>query len=93
MVAIFLGTKKTYKVEIQLLVGYSERRGRDWLLRRPRSAPLNAFPFCSPQGPLQAQLRKKRQAVSFISIPSSSSALAPRYKKQKVSISRYLFAS
>jgi hypothetical protein len=39
----------------------------DWLLRRPRSAPLNAFPFCSPQGPLQAQLRKKRQAVSFVS--------------------------
>jgi hypothetical protein len=29
-------------------------------------APLNAFPFCSPQGPLQAQLRKKRQAVSFV---------------------------
>ena len=28
-------------------------------------APLYAFPFCSPQGPLQAQLRKKRLAAIF----------------------------
>ena len=27
----FLGTKKTYKIENQLLVDYSERRERDWL--------------------------------------------------------------
>ena len=26
---------------------------RDWLLRRLKSAPLNAFPFRSPRGPLQ----------------------------------------
>ena len=25
----------------------------DWLLRRLKSAPLNAFPFRSPRGPLQ----------------------------------------
>ena len=58
-------------------------RGRDWLLCRPWSAPFNAFPFCSPQGPLQAQLRKKQQAAHFVFTPSSASKLAPRYKNKR----------
>ncbi len=145
----FFGYKKNYKVEIKLLVCYSERRGRDWLLRSrlslrltpfpsarrrgpckptaqkaasrhllfphlrlqvnlrqryknkryrfldtfllrglaereglattlPMVAPLNAFPFCSPQGPLQAHCAKSSKPTSFVSTPSSASKLAPK---------------
>ena len=59
----------------------------------PMVAPLNAFPFCSPQGPLQAHCAKSGKPLPLFFTPLSASKLATRYKKQKVSISRYLFAS
>ena len=40
----------------------AEREGLATTL--PWVAPLNAFPFCSPQGPLQAQLYKKGSVVN-----------------------------
>ena len=47
----FLGIKKVYKVENQLLVDYSERRGRDWLLRSRWSLRLTPFPSARRRGP------------------------------------------
>ena len=58
----FLGTKKTYKVEIQLLVGYSERRGRD---SNPRCLAAQRFsrpPQSTTLPPLQ---RTKVQVFSL----------------------------
>ena len=41
-------------------------------------ASLNAFPFCLPQGPLQAHCAKSGTPTSFVSTPSSASKLAPK---------------
>ena len=51
----------------------------------PMVAPFNAFPFCSPQGPLQAHCAKSSKPSLLFPIPLSTSELVPRYKKQKVS--------
>ena len=45
---------------------------------RPRSAPLNAFPLCSPQGPLQAHGAKSGTPCLLFPIPLSASKLAPK---------------
>ena len=74
-----------------LLCDRAEREGLATTL--PMVAPLNAFPLCSPQGPLQAHCAKSGKPRLLFPIPLSASKLAPRYKKQKVPISRYLFAS
>ena len=55
------------------------RRGRDWLLRRPcRSASLNAFPYCSLQGPLQRVTSQEvdKSTILFL-MPTSISRLMP----------------
>ena len=57
----------------------------------PVVAPLNAFPSCSPQGPLQAHCAKSGKPLPLFFTPLSASKLATRYKKQKVSRNRYLF--
>ena len=54
----FLGTKKVYKVENQLLVDYSERRGRDWLLRSRWSLRLTPFPSARRRGPCKPTAQK-----------------------------------
>ena len=89
----FLGIKKVYKVENQLLVDYSERRGRDWLLRSLGSLRLTPFPSARRRGPYKPNCTKSSKQHLLFSIPSYTSKLVPRYKKQKVSISRYLFVS
>ena len=48
----FLKNKKHHSRDASVLIGLL-RKGRDWLLRSLKAAALNAFPFCSPQGPLQ----------------------------------------
>ena len=62
-----------------------ERRGRDWLLRSLWAAPLNAFPFCSPQGPLQAlhSARSYFVAPPFVLTPINTSKLADGCKNKK----------
>ena len=49
----------------------------------PMVAPLNAFPFCSPQGPLQAHCAKSGKPLPLFFTPLSASKLATRYKKTK----------
>ena len=59
-----------------LLRGLAEREGLTTTLLMV--APLNAFPFCSPQGPLQAHCAKSGTPPSFVFTPSSASELAPK---------------
>ena len=49
----------------------------------PMVAPLNAFPFCSPQGPLQAHCAKSGKPLPLFFTPLSASKLATGYKKTK----------
>ena len=46
----------------------------------PMVAPLNAFPFCSPQGPLQAHCAKSGKPLPLFFTPLSASKLATGYK-------------
>ena len=89
----FFGHKKTYKVEIQLLVGYLERRGRDWLLHSRWSLRLTPFPSARRRGPCKPTAQKAASRVFCFLYLCLQVNLRQRYKKQKVSISRYLFAS
>ena len=63
--------------------GQAEREG----LATPLTsfAPLNAFPFCSPQGPLQALHSARSYFVAFFCFPHlrHQASLSRRYKKQK----------
>ena len=88
------GHKKVYKVENQLLVDYSQRRGRDWLLRSLRSLRLTPFPTARRRGPCKPILGKKviNHLICFPHLCPQAS-LCPRYKKQKVSIARHPLAS
>ena len=79
----FLGIKKVYKVEIQLLVDYSERRGRGLATTLPMVAPLNAHPFCSPQGPLQAHCAKSGKPPTLFSHLRLQVNLRQRYKNKR----------
>jgi hypothetical protein len=54
----------------------AEREGLATTL--PMVAPLNAFPFCSPQGPLQAHCAKSSKPCLLFPIPLSTSELAPK---------------
>ena len=88
----FLGIKKVYKVENQLLVDYSERRGRDWLLRSWWSLRLTPFPSACRRGPCKPTAQKAASCIFCFICLCLQVNLRQRYKKQKVSISRYLFA-
>ena len=79
----FLGIKKVYKVENQLLVDYSERRGRGLATTLPMVAPLNAHPFCSPQGPLQAHCAKSGKPPTLFSHLRLQVNLRQRYKNKR----------
>ena len=79
----FLGIKKVYKVENQLLVDYSERRGRGLATTLPMVAPLNAHPFCSPQGPLQAHCAKSCKPPTLFSHLRLQVNLRQRYKNKR----------
>ena len=67
----------------------------DWLLRRPRSASLNAFPFRSPRGPLQNCTAQwvVTQPSSFSYAYVCKQVCAKAYKNKKMSIARHLIAS
>ena len=88
----FLGIKKVYKVENQLLVDYSERRGRIGYYAPYGLLRLTPFPSARRRGPCKPNCAKSGKPCLLFPIPLSISELVPRYKKQKVSISRYLFA-
>ena len=49
----------------------------------PMVAPLNAFPFCSPQGPLQDHCAKSGTPPTLFFTPLSASKLATRYKNKR----------
>ena len=79
----FLGIKKVYKVENQLLVDYSERRERDWLLRSLWSLRLTPFPSARRRGPCKLNCAKSSKPCLLFLIPLSTSELVPRYKNKR----------
>ena len=79
----FLGTKKTYKVDIQLLVDYSERRGRDWLLRSRWSLRLTPFPYARRKGPSKPTAQKAASRSLCFSHLCLQVNLRQRYKNKR----------
>ena len=49
----------------------------------PMVAPLNAFPFCSPQGPLQAHCAKSGKPLPLFFTPRLQASLRQGIKKTK----------
>ena len=70
-----------------------ERRGRDWLLRSRWSLRLTPFPSARRRGPCKPTAQKAVRRHLLFSHLRLQVNLRQRYKKQKVPISRYLFAS
>jgi hypothetical protein len=66
---------KTKGVEFRHLLACSMGGRWDWLLRRLESAPLNAFPLCSPQGHFQ---NLKVAAPLFFSLHKVNVSKLPR---------------
>ena len=64
-----------------LLRGLAEREGLTTTL--PMVAPLNAFPFCSPQGPLQAHCAKAARRHLLFPHLRLQVNLRQRYKNKR----------
>ena len=74
----FLGIKKVYKVENQLLVDCSERRGRIGYYAPDGRSALRLSLLLAAGAPA-SQLRKKQQAAHLLFFtPLSASKLAPK---------------
>ena len=82
--------EKTTRIEWSCFCG-----SKDWLLRRPRSAPLNAFPFRLPRGPLQNFTAQwvVAQLLLFSYAYAYKQVCVKAYKNKKMSITRHLIAS
>ena len=79
----FFGYKKNYKVEIKLLVCYSERRGRDWLLRSRLSLRLTPFPSARRRGPCKPTAQKAARRHLLFPHLRLQVNLRQRYKNKR----------
>ena len=82
-------TKRTTFQSSVLLCDLAEREGLATTL--PMVAPFNAFPFCSPQGPLQAHCAKSSKLYLLFYMPLSTSKVCDNQRKnqEKVEDSSY----
>ena len=81
--ATFWAQKKTYKVEYQLLVGYSERSGRDCLLRSRWSLRLTPFPSARRRGPCKPTAQKAARRHLLFPHLRLQVNLRQRYKNKR----------
>ena len=59
----------------------------DWLLRRLKSAPLNAFPYCSPQGHFQ-RLKVSAPLIFLLYIAVCEQVPTAMYNKKSLAKAR-----
>ena len=77
-------TKKRERTTLKSSVLHCDRAEREGLATTlPMVAPLNAFPLCSPQGPLQAHCAKSGKPPTLFSHLRLQVNLRQRYKNKR----------